>query len=414
MPHVLLITVVIGSALNKIGNWGDRQLGQKTSKAVGRGLDKLGREVNTALKEVESERNQQIRKRFKRELVESQLYRQEKEKNTEQLNICLEDQKSLHSGLKSNARLEQTDHQLVKPIDYEKYKRPAINEVTKPNSIVKVKSKTNLKGHQKVFITRSNLASIVYNIAPAYPQRVDFQEVYKRSLSRILSHKELALLCVYKEVCENPESIYEIYKRIKKVDKQNKYVFGSSSRSYHKDPDCELLLGNYFNIEIPPEIQHKGEKTIERFREFCVTHKALLETDERHFLEKLEAHFLLINPPKTVNANNSGVEQFENADLVLVEKQIDELLFDAERYRESSPENKAIIDRLGYGSNKVKEASDPNNPLYTWHNKYKLPLKALVKCYFRVKFNEELSFDGHLLDQLEFSPCKKCVGNSIS
>ena len=63
---------------------------------------------------------------------------------------------------------------------------------------------------------------------------------------------------------------------------------------------------------------------------------------------------------------------------------------------------------MGYGTHVVNEAKEPGHPLYIWHNEYKNQLKDLLKTYFRVKFNGDLKFEGHLLVQLGFKPCRQC------
>ena len=42
MPHVLLITVFLGSIFNRIGKWGERGLAKKTLNTVGKKLDDVG------------------------------------------------------------------------------------------------------------------------------------------------------------------------------------------------------------------------------------------------------------------------------------------------------------------------------------------------------------------------------------
>ena len=55
MPHVLLITVFIGSIINKLGNWGDSQIATKTAKVSNEKLKEIGTEISDALQEVEKE-----------------------------------------------------------------------------------------------------------------------------------------------------------------------------------------------------------------------------------------------------------------------------------------------------------------------------------------------------------------------
>lgn len=52
MPHVLLITVFVGSVLNRIGKWGERGLAKKTLNTVGKKLDDVGEIIESASEEI--------------------------------------------------------------------------------------------------------------------------------------------------------------------------------------------------------------------------------------------------------------------------------------------------------------------------------------------------------------------------
>ncbi len=423
MPHVLLITVFIGSIINKLGNWGERRIASKTAKVTGEKLDRFGKELNTALQEAEQEIDRQrdeLRKereeRQKSTKAELEGLRRSNTRVTKFSNDDLERFKPPHK-LRTKFpseldRLRQEQHEeltrMLEELKEEGTSTPR-GSAAQPLSLTKdTIVKAQKSGHFEVFITKSNLANIVGFFDSSSVSLSDFDLLYKTKLNKILSHKEMALLCIYKEVCQNPLIAFERYKESGATKNNSNYVFQSGSKSYHSDPECKLLHGDYFNLELPPEIKIKGDAEIQRFRDFCIANRYLLEESERKFINKLETHFFLKNPPKTITARNSGIERFQNADLRLIEKQIDQLLVNAEQYRHSSIEHEQIIDRLGYGTHSAKEARDPQNPLYTWHNSYKMPLKELMQHYFRVKFNGTLSFDGHLLDKLGFSPCKVC------
>ena len=51
MPHVLLITVFVGSIINKIGGWGERGLAKKTMNTIGKKLDDIGETIGSASEE---------------------------------------------------------------------------------------------------------------------------------------------------------------------------------------------------------------------------------------------------------------------------------------------------------------------------------------------------------------------------
>jgi len=57
MPHVLLITVIVGSIINKIGNWGERGLVKKGSNIAANKLEEIGDALVTASEEFKEERS---------------------------------------------------------------------------------------------------------------------------------------------------------------------------------------------------------------------------------------------------------------------------------------------------------------------------------------------------------------------
>ena len=53
-PHVLFITVVVGSFFNKVNNWGNRRLVKKTNQSIGSSVEKLGEALEKLGEEFES------------------------------------------------------------------------------------------------------------------------------------------------------------------------------------------------------------------------------------------------------------------------------------------------------------------------------------------------------------------------
>ena len=56
----------------------------------------------------------------------------------------------------------------------------------------------------------------------------------------------------------------------------------------------------------------------------------------------------------------------------------------------------------GYSDEEVKSF------LVIYEEKFKRPIKDMLRNYYRVKFNPELEMEGYLLDQLGFRPCSHC------
>ncbi|WP_188630997.1 hypothetical protein, partial [Oceanisphaera marina] len=187
-----------------------------------------------------------------------------------------------------------------------------------------------------------------------------------------------------------------------------KYVFEGGNPTYHTNKKCERFTSNFINLEIPPEIADKGDESIKRFRAFCKENMDLLVSDESRFKERLSIHFLLKNPPNKISHNNSGSVEFQNLSLEELESLIDQLLEDADAFRNRDKDTAKLIRNKGYGTDRAKEAKIEGNPLFIWHNKYKTNLKRLLQEYFRVKLNPDLKFEGELLEQLGFKPCHNC------
>ena len=298
MPHVLLITVFIGSIINKLGNWGERQIASKTAKVTGEKLDRFGKDLNSALQEAEQEIDRQ-RNELRQEREQKQKsIRQEFERSNTRTTKFSDDLARFKPPRKPQNKL---------PSELDKLRQKNHEELTKMLEELKEVGTSNPKGsaapplpsakdtivkaqksgHFEVFITKSNVTNIVGFFDPSSVSLSDFDLLYKTKLNKILSHKEMALLCIYKEICQNPLTAFERYKENSPTKNNSNYVFQSNTKSYHLDPDCKLLHGDYFNLELPPEIKIKGDAEIQRFRDFCIANRYILEESESKFINKL-------------------------------------------------------------------------------------------------------------------------------
>jgi hypothetical protein len=395
MPHVLLITVFVGTIINKIGNWGEKGLVKKGASIASNKLENVGdalikaseefKENTEELRRAEAARSQRQAKMLQEldELIAASDYSEEDIAKA-QAQLDLEQKTNTEVVSDSNTPQKESAENKI-PLDI-----------------------SSSQGHQKVYITKSRLSNIVYSLDKGDVSKTSYDELYKTNLKQIYSQKELALLSVYKEMCRDSKQALQSYKKVLKKGNHNKYVFEDGTPAYHADIDCSLLHGDYYNLEIPVEIKHRGEREVARFKEFCKTNRDLIIREDPIVLKKLDAQFVLKNPPTKISAQNSGSEEFVNMNLTELEFQIGELLSEAEVFRNKDQDTFKTIQNLGYGSHVAKEAKVPDSPLYIWHNTYKVPIKELLMHYFRVRFNPDLGFDGQLLDQLGFKPCSKC------
>ncbi|MFT6842274.1 MAG: hypothetical protein ACJASR_001040 [Psychroserpens sp.] len=256
-----------------------------------------------------------------------------------------------------------------------------------------------------VYITKANESNIISNL-DLKGSKEDFECLYDRSISFILSTPELRLLFLYKELCSHPQDAFSAFKKTKKTDTKT-YVWEGTARAYHFKNNCSRLTAEFTNLTIPPEIQVKGNILIEKYRVFVKDNKELLVQNESRFLDKLEAQFLLKNRPQKVSFENSGVYEFTNYDLKKLKSEIDDLILSAEKHMNRDEETYKEIKAKGFGTHKIDEAKISGHPLYIWHN-YKLNLKSLLRNYYRVRFNPEMKFEKSSLDQIGLQPCSTC------
>jgi hypothetical protein len=114
------------------------------------------------------------------------------------------------------------------------------------------------------------------------------------------------------------------------------------------------------------------------------------------------------------------VKEIENYDLQELEREIDKIISQAGRFFVTNPDKQSILKRfqkltfLAYSAKEIYSndtgLSDPELKefLMKYDLSFKKPLKRLLLEYYRVKYNPELSFQGKLLEQLNFRLCSSC------
>lgn len=259
------------------------------------------------------------------------------------------------------------------------------------------------------FITKSNAKSILFEINLAKAGNIPTDGIYPGDLSA-LSDNERRWLAAARMFYEDFELFVEhVYqKKAKPVDTQ-KYVYEGRMPSYHADRNCENLLSDYRNFEIPVEIQGRGQEEVDRFRSWFRANEQLLHENTQRFITRMTFEFRLGYPP-TVNsleAPNSGIETIENLSLDRLRADIDRQLEEAARMRSSSDPASGIIRRLGNLSHKRFDDEETNRVLREWRALKQNVKKNLVE-YFKVSLNPDLKFDGMLLEQLGFRQCRSC------
>lgn len=270
------------------------------------------------------------------------------------------------------------------------------------------------------FITKSNFYRIHREIKLEdninYFERLD----YKKPIY-FLNKKEIIYLNSFKELLKNSKYlISKYYAPIKNTDSFT-YVFEGISPSYHLNTKCINLNSSFENYKIPDQIINQGKEKIIQYRKWFKQNSYLIDTPDI-FEFRIQKKFKIKISINSVLHANSGIEQIDNLNLQELENKIDFYLSKAGQYfKNSSNEKKEIIRKfqkitfLAYTDYEIKNNetrfSDKNIKLFLkqYDTHFKKPVKELLKQYYKVKYNPELKFEGELLEQLGFKPCKACL-----
>lgn len=271
------------------------------------------------------------------------------------------------------------------------------------------------------YITTSNSKKLVRTLSEISLNEIEIA-VYKKDIY-FLHRKEIAMLKGIREFLRDPDNFSTQYYKPLEVRDSFKYVYPETLPSYHKDNTCERLHSKFINFEIPFEIVERGEGEVKKFRVWFSEFKNLLETDGKKFIEKLQAHFSINREMslKSYERPNSGAEEKENYSVSDLEKKIDDLLKEAGKYFKANPEKQAIIKRFGkltflayvhgniYTNDSGLNDDELKAFLKMYDEKFKKPVKELLIEYYRVLHNPDMTFDGTLLDKINFRPCGHCL-----
>jgi len=271
------------------------------------------------------------------------------------------------------------------------------------------------------YITTANSKRII--------RKIDFNsitftgEVYKKPIYFFSRYEEQSLLAI-KELLENPEHFFDEYYDVLVNEDSYQYVFESGRSAYHKSLNCPKLHSDFQNFEIPKEIKDRGNEEVKKYRAWFKDAAYLLEEDDENkieiFKERCRLRFNLDLPPDFIKMNNSGSFEIENLKLDELEDKIDCLLKESGMTYYRSEKHTTILKRFskltflaskpepiynnqtGYSDKEVKEI------LREYAEKFKSPLIHLLREWYRVKLNPDLTFDGELLEKLSFVSCGTC------
>jgi hypothetical protein len=284
------------------------------------------------------------------------------------------------------------------------------------------------------YITTSNFKRIIQkiNLKSITESQIG---VYKKPIY-FLSKWETNFLLSMQSFMGNPEDFYiDIYKQLEVKDTY-KYVFESElAPAYHTDLNCERLHSTYKNFEIPFEIIARVRKNggnaedekarVVEFRNWFKSNIELFQNNPTQFLRRLDVDWNVYRKLTEIAIDNSGNKHFENYNLGELENEIDRIIYEAGKFFTGNPDKQNIIRRfqkltfLAYKKEDIENNDTQLNDqelkafLKQYDTLFKKPIIKLLIEYYRVKLNPNLSFEGKILEKLNFRECSCCKSNRI-
>jgi len=267
------------------------------------------------------------------------------------------------------------------------------------------------------FITTSNSKKLVKKLDLVKFEHLQGQ-VYKYDIY-FLSKREKLILVGIRELLNDPEKFFVEYYSPIVIKDSLSYVYEEKAPAYHFDDNCDRLHSNFRNFEIPTEIQSKGKEEVELFRQWFKENSYTLDKPDV-FIMRLKNRWGIVSNPLAIDYSNSGLEDFSNLNLSEVENRIDEIIREAGKYYKENPEKQRLISRFGrltflayvygdiYNNDSGLNDEDLKTFLKFYDRTFKQPVKELLIQYYRVIHNPTMTFDGSLLEKLNFKQCGAC------
>jgi hypothetical protein len=275
-----------------------------------------------------------------------------------------------------------------------------------------------------VLITKSNAERIVKQMNLS---KIDIKKFKDEMKFKWFNNWELKKLKAFSMLYSNPELFLSYYIPLVPRENENQFVFKSSSSAYHSNFQCEKLNSDFKNIKIPIEIINRNLE--EEFIQFCIKNDNLRNKYNDQFILRLKWRFKITSDP-TVIYENSGIDSFNNLNLVALEKEIEEKLFEVENLMASSVSHKEVISNFGNQSFNYKNPENIElrrlsisikkeeviSILKYFELEIKQNLMKLFQQYYRIQNNRNLKFESDILTKLGFKQCIKCTSfsNSVS
>lgn len=299
-----------------------------------------------------------------------------------------------------------------------------------------------------VYITKHNFSKIVRKI-PLNSVNLEGQLYarYNQILNTIFSKYEKTELLLYKMLSEDPKKfLYEVYAKVQEKEDTYTWVYEENKKPcYHGRPNCPRLNSSFENYKIPLPIKYKGiitnkplehivikelldfeqenvRNNVDLYRSWWKTEGELLyKSNIETFLMRVNMKFQpepRIKDIKEFKQENSGVIEFDNYTSAEIERRIDEIIIAQRDYFKANEKHSSILrayvkstfqvlvrDYIPKFNSCDYSEVDIKSVLKEYNEKFKDPLKILLKNYFRIKNNPDLKIESRILDELGFSPC---------
>lgn len=306
-----------------------------------------------------------------------------------------------------------------------------------------------------VYITNNNFSKITRTITiREINLEGDLYERYNKVLNAIFSKFEKTELLLHKIFSEDPEKfLKEIYSKVTLKEDSYTWVYEEKrTPCYHFDSNCPRLNSDFENYQIPLSIKYKKIETdipfeyitfnnlseseqnvvkenVKQYREWWKNvGEHLYKSDINKFLMRVNMKFQpnpRITDIREFKWENSGITDFDNCTLPEIENKIDSIIEGARSFYYENEKHSYILQHyIKYSYNILVKNEFPTfvesnftnedikSVIENYNNKFKKPLKNLLKNYFRIKNNPDLKMEDRILEELGFVPCGNCYNFS--
>lgn len=266
------------------------------------------------------------------------------------------------------------------------------------------------------YITKNTFLNIVKEIdlnQEPYPKKSRLED---KNLT-ILSKKEMQRLAVISELLKIVDfSPDRFFFKIKKPVDTLTYISPERAPSYHNNMSCPALTKEYENYIIPEDVRILGKDVVNKFRKFFHENRDLLPSRKIEFLYKAKKEFNLKRLPEDISevrAPNSGRGSIDNFNLETIQEELDDLILEAEDFKNLSPFNRLTINLYGNIFNLSVETGidDERMKVLKKWLELKSSLKKMYIRYCMVKYNPDIELNGNLLDSIGLNRCSFCYKN---